>query len=309
MKLRNPETKLSEPDVKLEARRRLDITPYLFIAPQLILFTIFFIVPAATGVIAAFSKWNIYTDPMPTFNFLDNFKQILLDSETSYFTSFRTGMANTLLFVVICVPFCILLPLFMAILLSLKPAGHKFFQALFYLPNILSISTVVLVWFYVFNPSDGLLNNLLGTDVTWLSTQPFAWMAIVVITIWWCLGGNLVIYLAAINGVSKDIMEAADIDGASIPTKYLRIVLPAIRPQISYTIVLTTIGQFNLYGQSLMLTSGGPNNSTKTMMMYIRELAFGSTSVAGIAASMALMIGVVMIITSTVLNRVTAEKD
>ena len=309
MKLRNPDAKPEEPEVRLGKRRRLDITPYLFIAPQIILFTIFFIVPAATGIVAAFSKWNIYTDSMPTFNFLDNFKQILLDSSTSYFRMFRTGMSNTLLFVVICVPFCILLPLFMAILLSLKPVGHKFFQALFYLPNILSISTVVLIWFYVFNRNDGLLNNLFGTDINWLSTQPFAWTAIVVITIWWCLGGNLVIYLAAINGVSRDIMEAADIDGAGTPTKYLRIVLPAIRPQISYTIVLTTIGQFNLYGQSLMLTSGGPNDSTHTMMMYIRELAFGSSSVAGIAASMALLIGIVMIITSTVLNRVTAEKD
>lgn len=290
--------------------RKFDLVPYLFIAPQLILFLIFFILPAATGILAAFSKWNIYTDPLPVFNGVDNFVQILFDSTTSYFQQFRTGMFNTLLFVVISVPFCILVPLFLAILLSLKPLGHKFFQALFYLPNILSISTVVLVWFYVFNRSDGLLNNLFGgVDINWLGEQPYAWGAIVFITVWWCLGGNLVIYLAAINGVSRDIMEAASIDGASIPTQYFRIVLPAIRPQLSYTIVLTTIGQFNLYGQSLMLTAGGPNNSTHTMMMYIRELAFGSSSVAGIAASMALMLGVVMIFTSTVLNHVTADKE
>lgn len=291
-------------------KHSFDIVPYLFIAPQLILFAVFFVLPAATGIIAAFSKWNIYTDPLPIFNGLDNFVQILVDSSTSYFQQFRTGMGNTLLFVVLCVPFCILIPLFMAILLSLKPVGHKFFQALFYLPNILSISTVVLVWFYVFNRADGLLNNIFGSrDINWLGAQPYAWTAIIVITIWWCLGGNLVIYLAAINGVSKDIMEAAEIDGASVPVRYWRIVIPAIRPQLSYTIVLTTIGQFNLYGQSLMLTAGGPNNSTQTMMMYIRNLAFGSSSVAGIAASMALMLGVVMIVTSTVLNRVTAEKD
>ena len=130
-------------------KHSFDIVPYLFIAPQLILFAVFFVLPAATGIIAAFSKWNIYTDPLPIFNGLDNFVQILVDSSTSYFQQFRTGMGNTLLFVVLCVPFCILIPLFMAILLSLKPVGHKFFQALFYLPNILSISTVVLVWFYV----------------------------------------------------------------------------------------------------------------------------------------------------------------
>ncbi len=300
--------------MRLNRNRKLDIVPYLFIAPQLILFTIFFIIPAATGVVAAFCKWNIYTDSLPVFNGLENFKQILFDDGTSYFSMFRNGMGNTLLFVVFSVPLCILIPLFMAIVLSLKPKGHSFFQALYYLPNIFSISTVILVWFYVFNRTDGMLNNSLAAvlsqpvNINWLGEQPFAWVAITIVTVWWCLGGNLVIYLAAINGVSPDILEAAEIDGASIPTKILKIVLPNIRPQISYTIVLTTISQFNIYGQSLMLTSGGPNNSTHTMMMYIRELAFGSSSVAGIAAAMALMFGMVMIVASTILNRVTEER-
>ena len=104
-------------------------------------------------------------------------------------------------------------------------------------------------------------------------------------------------------------MESADIDGAGPFMRFLKITLPGIMPQISYTLILTTIGQFNIYGQSLMLTVGGPNNSTYTMMMYIRDLAFGSSSVAGIAASMALMIGVVMILVSLVLNKITAQKD
>ncbi len=300
--------------MRLKQHRKVDIVPYLFIAPQLILFTIFFIIPAATGIVAAFCKWNIYTNPTPVFNGLDNFKQILFDSNTSYFTMFRNGMSNTLKFVIMSVPFCILIPLIMAFVLSLKPRGHGFFQALYYLPNIFSISTVILVWFYVFNRADGLVNNSLAAilsqpvNINWLGEQPFAWVAITVITVWWCLGGNLVIYLAAINGVSGDIVEAAEIDGASIMTKITKIILPSIRPQISYTIVLTTISQFNIYGQSLMLTAGGPDSSTHTMMMYIRQLAFGSSSVAGIAASMALLFGIVMIITSTVLNRVTEER-
>lgn len=300
--------------MRLGEKKRFDIVPYLFIAPQLILFTIFFLIPAATGVVAAFSKWNIYTDAWPTFNGFDNFVQILFDSTTSYYEKFRIGMGNTIWFVIISVPFCIIVPLFMAIVLSLEPKGHRFFQSLFYLPNILSISAVVLIWFYVFNRGDGMVNNVLTQmmgqeiNINWLGEQPFAWTAIVVITVWWCLGGNLVIYLAAINGVSKDILEAADIDGASVVTKFAKITIPAIRPQLSYTIVLTTISQFNIYGQSLMLTAGGPNSSTHTMMMYIREMAFGSSSVAGIAASMALLIGIVMIITSTVLNKVTEDR-
>ena len=293
----------------VKPRRKVDLVPYLFIGPQLILFAIFFIIPAAIGIYAAFSKWNIYTDPFPIFNGLSNFQQILLDTSTSFSKNFWTGMGNTLLFVVVCVPFCILLPLFMAVLLSLKPKGHGFFQALFYLPNILSISSVILIWFYVFNRNEGLLNNVFHTNINWLGSQPSAWSAIVIVTVWWCLGGNLVIYLAAINGVSREIQEAADIDGAGLCRKYFRIILPCIKPQLSYTIVLTTIGQFNLYGQPLMLTSGGPNNSTHTMMMYIREGAFGTSSVAGISASMALLIGIVMIVASVVLRKVTGDAE
>lgn len=301
---------------KKKSKKKLkQLTPYLFIAPQIILFTIFFVVPAAIGIFAAFSKWNIYQDAAPIFTGLNNFKQILFNPESSYFTSFRTGMSNTLLFVVICVPFCIIIPLVMAMILSLKPRGHKFFQALFYLPNIMSISTVVLVWYYVFNRNEGLINNLFSrivghfVNINWLGEQPFAWVAIVIITVWWCLGGNLVIYLAAINGVSGDTLESAQIDGAGFFRRFWHIVLPTIKPQISYTLVLTTIGQFNIYGQSLMLTAGGPNNSTHTMMMYIRELAFGSSSVAGIAASMALSLGIVMVFITTVLNKITAERE
>lgn len=301
--------------MRLDKKKRIDIVPYLFIAPQLILFGIFFLIPAITGIVAAFSKWNIYTDAWPAFNGVDNFKQILFDSTTSYYEKFRNGMGNTIWFVLISVPFCVAVPLVMAVVLSLKPKGHKFFQALFYLPNILSISTVVLIWFYVFNRGGGMMNNVLTqilgqtVNINWLGEQPFAWAAIVVVTVWWCLGGNLIIYLAAINGISKDVLEAADIDGAGVVSKFMKIMIPSIRPQLSYTIVLTTISQFNIYGQSLMLTSGGPNGSTHTMMMYIREMAFGSSSVAGIAASMALLMGIVMIITSTILKGITEERD
>lgn len=291
--------------------RRLDVVPYLFIAPQLVLFAIFFIIPAVMGIVTAFSKWNIYYEPWPTFNGLDNFKQIFTDTSSTYYGDFRNGMKNTLFFTLISVPFCILVPLFMAIVLSLKPRGHKFYQALFYLPNILSISTVILIWFYFFNRSEGFLNNFFHINVNWLGEQPVAWISIAAITVWWCLGGNLVIYVAAINGVGRDMVEAADIDGVSLTKRFTKIILPNIRPQLSYTLVLTTISQFNIYGQSKMLTSGGPNSTTYTMMMYIRDIAFGTfgTSVAGVAASMALMLGAVMIVTSMVLNKITEQRD
>jgi multiple sugar transport system permease protein len=121
------------------------------------------------------------------------------------------------------------------------------------------------------------------------------------VTIWWTLGGNLIIYVAALNGVSKEQLEAAELDGANSITKFFRISLPSIRNQLVFTTVMTTIAQFNIYGQPLMLTGGGPNNSTRVLMMYIQENAFGSsTSVAGISSAMAILLGFVIMAVSIV---------
>ena len=129
----------------------------------------------------------------------------------------------------------------------------------------------------------------------------YAWIAILIVTIWWTLGGNLIIYVAALNGVSKEQLEAAELDGANSITKFFRISLPSIRNQLVFTTVMTTIAQFNIYGQPLMLTGGGPNNSTRVLMMYIQENAFGSsTSVAGISSAMAILLGFVIMAVSIV---------
>lgn len=106
---------------------------------------------------------------------------------------------------------------------------------------------------------------------------------------------------AALNGVSKEQLEAAELDGANSITKFFRISLPSIRNQLVFTTVMTTIAQFNIYGQPLMLTGGGPNNSTRVLMMYIQENAFGSsTSVAGISSAMAILLGFVIMAVSIV---------
>ena len=115
------------------------------------------------------------------------------------------------------------------------------------------------------------------------------------------MGTNLIIYIAALSGVPKDQIEAADLDGAGRVTKFFRIMLPNIRLQLLFTTVTTIIAQFNIYGQPLMLTGGGPNNSTRVLMMYIQQNAFGSgISVAGMSSAMAVLLGVVIMLVSAV---------
>lgn len=274
-------------------KKRLTLTPYLFIAPHVLIFSLFFLIPMFYGIYASFTKWNLFTDPQ--FIGLSNYKTILLNTESTFYRQFWNGLKNTIIFVIICVPFQIMIPLFIAILLDKRPKGRNFFQGILYMPTLFSITSVTLTWLFIFNRSLGLFNNLFKTDINWYGQQPFAWMTIVITTIWWGIGGNLIIYVAALSGIDKSVLEAADIDGAKGLTRFWYITAPNIRFPLAYTIIVSVIAQFNIYGQPLMITGGGPNESTFVLLMYIRNLAFGTgNSVAGMASAMATCLGLII---------------
>lgn len=284
------------------------ITPYLFITPHLALFIVFFAIPAIFGIYISFTKWNIMGTP--EFVGLSNFREILINKDSTFYIQFHNGFKNTLQFVIYSVPFCILVPLFMATALNAKPKGYKFFQGLFYLPSLLSISSVVLTWVFLFNRNLGPINNILGLKVNWGGQLPYAWVALVLITIWWTIGGNMVIYLSALADVPTDYYEAASLDGANAVKKFFYITLPSIKNQLAYTIVMTTIAQFNIYGQPLMFTKGGPKASTYVLLMYIRETAFGTGEpIAGIASAMAVMLGLCIMVIALFQFRMMRQKD
>ena len=213
----------------------------------------------------------------------------------------RNGLKNTVIFVIICVPFQVLLPLIIAILLDKRPKGRNIFQGIFYMPTLFSITSVTLTWLFIFNRSLGLFNHLFGTDINWYGEQPWAWITIVVTTVWWGLGGNLIIYVAALAGIDRSILEAASLDGATGLKKFWYITVPSIKFPLTYTIVVSIIAQFNIYGQPLIMTGGGPSESTFVLLMYIRNLAFGTgKSVAGMASAMSTCLGLIIGVVSVV---------
>lgn len=163
-----------------------------------------------------------------------------------------------------------------------------------------AISAVIIIWGLMFNVTYGPINNIFNLETVWTGTQPYAWIALVAVTVWWTIGGNMIIYQAALNGIPKDYYEAADIDGASPFQKFMKITLPSIRGQILYTVVITTIAQFNVYGQPLMLTGGGPTDSTRVLLMDIQQNAFGSgQSIAGISSAMAVILGLCIMVVAS----------
>ncbi|MBC2105611.1 carbohydrate ABC transporter permease [Listeria booriae] len=280
-------------------KRNWRFTPWLFAGPHLIIFLIFFLVPVLYGIYISFTDWDLVGTP--DFVGFDNYREILFQKDSTFYEQLHNGLRNTFIFVVLTVPFCIIVPLLLASALNAKPKLNKLFQSLFYLPSLFAISAVIIIWGLMFNVSFGPINQFLGTTVNWVGTQPYAWLTLVIVTVWWCIGGNMIIYQAALNGISKDFYEAADIDGATSMQKFFRITLPSIRAQLLYTVVMTTIAQFNVYGQPLMLTKGGPSGSTSVLLMYIQQNAFGTgQSIAGIASAMAVILGLCIMAVSAV---------
>lgn len=284
------------------------ITPYVFIAPHVLLFVIFFVLPTIYGIYASFTRWTLFNDPV--WIGLENYKTILTNTASTFYRQFWNGLKNTILFVVLTVPFQLALPLFLAILINFRPRGARLFQSVFYLPTLFSISSVTLTWLFIFNRSLGLWNNMLGTNVNWYGEQPYAWMTIIITTLWWIMGGNLIIYIAALADVDPSLVEAANIDGANVFQQFRYVTLPSIRFPLAFTLITSVISQFNIYGQPLMLTGGGPSESTFVLLMYIRNLAFGTgTSAAGMASSMAVILGLIIGIVSLFQMRLLRNRD
>ncbi|OOG25875.1 ABC transporter permease [Enterococcus casseliflavus] len=269
-----------------------------FIGPHMVLFIIFVCIPTIYGIYASFTQWNLISDPVWVgFN---NYKTLLFDSSSTFYTQFWNGLKNTFIFVLIMVPLQIIIPLMIAAALQHKKVKLKgLFQAILYIPGLISVSAGSLIWSLIFHSRLGAINNVFGFDFSWASRQPYAWILIFVVSIWGAIGGNMIIYRSALAGVNEDLYEAAEIDGAGAFQKFLNVTLPSIRFPLLYTIVMTTAGAFNVFAQPLMMTGGGPNQSTTVLMMYIRSLAFSQgESIAGMASAMAVILGLIIMCVS-----------
>ena len=288
--------KTDKQNKQLSMKTRRKILPFLFVTPHLIIFLVFSLIPIIYGLYISFTKWNFLGTP--EWVGLANYKEILFSTESTYYRQFMNGLKNTFLAVVLNVPPSIIVPLVLALALNVKVRGSKFFQSVFYLPCILSLSAVSIIWIQILNTRFG-VPSVFGINSALTVEQPWAWLMIVLMSTWWAIGTNMVIYQAALGGVPKELYESASIDGAGSIKRFFYITVPSIRFQILYTIVMTTIAGFNIYGQPLMLTEGGPNGSTTVLIMEIRKLAFGTGQpIAGMASAMAICLGVVILIIS-----------
>ncbi|MFI3250299.1 MAG: sugar ABC transporter permease [Eubacteriales bacterium] len=240
---------------------------YLFLAPAMFFFIGFVIVPMG---IAIFSSFQHYTLDTFEFNGLTNYIRMFQDE------IFIKAVKNTITIVGVSVPVVTGFSLWVATVINpMKPMTRSVYRCIFYLPVVTGSVAVTVVWKWIFNPYTGLLNSVLGsTGFNWLGTESTALWCIILILFTTSVGQPIVLYVAALGNVDRELIEASEVDGASNSEVFWHIKWPQMLPTTLYILVITTINSFQCFALIQLLTSGGPNNSTQTIMYYIYYQAY-----------------------------------
>lgn len=244
---------------------------YAFIAPQFLGAVVFIFSPAVFAIALSMFKWDFYNSPL--FVGLANFRYVLSDPLTP------KVITNTLYFLAINVPATLITATLLALLLNMNIRGLIFFRAAYFFPSITSAVAVALVWMWMYMPDFGLINMVLAelfgvNGPLWLSSPSTAMPAVVMVTIWQWTGYNSVVILAGLKNIPQSYLEAAEIDGANPIQKFFRIKLPMLTPTLFFLSTMLMINGIQVFNEPFMMTEGGPNNATRTMMLHIYNYAF-----------------------------------
>lgn len=272
---------------------------YLFVSPFGLAFALFWLAPLLYGLFASLFKWNMASGKR-SFVGLDNYVA-LLKPGTIYHDIFMEALGNTLLFVLISVPPLVLIALGLALMIDKLPGRLKaIYRMVFFVSYSISVTAVAAIFRWLFNENGGFVNNTLvtmnlGGPIHWLNEQPTAWVTIVIATVWWTVGFNMLLFLNAIDEVDATLYEAADLDGAGALKKFRYITLPDIRNVGVFILITTVISSFNLFGQADLMTGGGPESSTTSLIMGIHRTIFDMNQL-GMGSAMAILMGICMML-------------
>lgn len=247
--------------------RREALGAWGFLAPFLILFSLFVLLPVVYGFWISLHNWHILSSDV-RFVGMQNYASAINDD------LFRISLVRTAYFAFMVVPVGNLLSLLFAVLLNQNYRGTALYKIAFYTPVLLSVTVVSVLWRWLYSHDYGLLNHYLKTDVRWLEDPKFAMPALALMSVWWGVGGNMLIYLAGLRSVPKELHEAAALDGASAMRRFWTTTWPWIRPVTLFCVVMSIIGASQVFGQSYILTQGGPAYSTLTVILYMYQQGF-----------------------------------
>jgi multiple sugar transport system permease protein len=281
-------------------RRGFNITPYLFILPHLLFFGVFLAWPFFFGIYTSLFEYDFLRPERRPFvgaaNYTDLLNPVAIEAR-----NFWRSLRATLTFMVFSVPPLVIFAVFLAVLLNDRFRGRNFFRVVFFAPYTLAVTAAAIIWWWLFQ-NQGLINQVLTGlgfgGIQWLSTMPEAWVAITIATVWWTIGFNTVIILAALQEIPASLYEAAAIDGASPPRRFWHITLPMLRPVLVLVITITLLASANLFGQPYIMTAGGPTQQTETVIYNIYNEGIRRGQMGSAAAMSVIVAALLLILTA-----------
>lgn len=276
---------------------------FLFLAPSLSLIFLFLIIPLLTGAYYSLTEWNGVT--VSEFVGFDNYVRLFSD------TGFKDSIKFTFMFTIVSLVLVNIIALSLALLVTRSNGKiNTFFRTTFFMPNLIGGIILGFIWQFIFNYAFRAIYEVTGIEFFqgWLADTSSGFWGIVILFVWQMSGYMMVIYISFLNNISSDLLEAADIDGASEWMKLWKIKIPMIIPAITICLFLTLSNAFKLYDQNLALTKGGPYNSTQMATMNIYNEAFQMQNM-GYAQAKAIVFLVIILIVSGIQFKLTSSKE
>lgn len=275
------------------------LTPYAFITPAMLLLIVFGVLPILVALVVSFTDMNLAgLGDWSRIEFIGtaNYEELFADG------AFWQALGNTAIFAVLGVPTVISLSLIIA--LALNRSQSRFYRALrsfYFVPAITAIVAVALVWGYLFNTQFGLFNYLLSLvgagPVPWLSDPVVVKFSVVLVAVWRGLGLNVIIFLAALQGVPKEYLEAASIDGASEMRRTVSIVIPLLRFAIFFVTITTVIAWLQFFDEPFVLTKGGPLGASTSISLFLYQTGFASSQFGYASAGSVVLFAIIAVVT------------
>lgn len=281
---------------------------YLFLTPALAIVAVFIGLSVLFIVYLSFHKVNLFTK---TYEFvgLTNYKRVFQDEVA------KVGLKNTLFFSAVVVPIQTALALIISAILNSKIKGKYFFRTVYFLPTLTSSSALTMIFMFMFSvtgPINGMLlrTNLISQGINFLQEPAFALKVIMVMNIWSTIPMYTTMYLASLQDLPASMYEAADIDGAGALKRFWYITIPYLKPITTYVLLTSIIGTLQMFDQAYIFSngSGGPSNSTLTVSLMVYKYAFGTQNAMGYAATLALILAVIIMIISRLAEKLNNEE-
>lgn len=271
------------------------VVAYSFILPNLIGFCIFTLIPVIFSLLLSFCQWDS-GNPIK-FVGLDNFVRLFTKD-----SSFRIALFNTIYYTVVTVPLTLGLALFLAILMNKKLKGRVFFRSVLFFPYVASLVAVAVVWMALFNPDRGPVNSLLmaigiSNPPRWAASTTWAMPTIIGLTVWKGMGYYMIVYLAALQGVSNELYEAASLDGANKWQLFRHITWLSVTPTTFFIIMMLMVATFKSYDIMYITTQGGPGEATKVLAYHIFNSAFVNSEFGYASAIAMVLLSIIVVAT------------